>query len=99
MNKIFAFGSLILATFAHTHTHNHVHEVAAWPPLNLLTTFKADASLHTFDGKTLKPFKGITALTKVDGDRSKIHIDALVQIPVFGKVDAEILIDTMAGVI
>jgi hypothetical protein len=95
MNKIFAFGSLLLGAFAHT--HNHVHEVSAWPPLNLYTTFKADVTLHQFDGKTLKPFKGISAFTKVDGDRSKIHIDAKVQVPVFGKVDAEILIDTMAG--
>ena len=98
MNKIFAIGSLVLGAFAHTHHHsNEAVQVAAWPELDLFTTFKADVTLHTFDGKKLKPFKGISATAKVDGDRNKIHVDAKVEVPVFGKIPAEILIDSKAG--
>ena len=100
MRKIFTFAALGFASvLGHTHSHVETPEVAAWPPLNLYTTFKADATLHTFDGKKLKPYKDISALTKVDGDRNKIKVDAKVAVPLLGKVSAEILIDTAAGTI
>ena len=98
MQKIFAFGAIVLGAFAHTHHHTQeVAKVAAWPELNLYTTFKSDVTLHTFDGKQLKSFKDISATAKIDGDRNKIHIDAKVKVPVFGQIPAEILIDTKQG--
>jgi hypothetical protein len=52
MRKILAFGSAVVGALAHSHSHSHVEtvDVAAWPPLNLYTTFKSDVTLHTFDG-------------------------------------------------
>lgn len=70
---------------------------AAWPKLDLFTTFKTDASLFTWDGAKLAPYKDITAAIKVDSDRNKIKIDAKVAIPLVGKINAEILADLTAG--
>ena len=69
----------------------------AWPPVNKFTTFKADVTLEQWNGKQLIPFKGISGTAKVDGDRSKIMVDAYATLPVVGKVPAKIVIDTKAG--
>jgi hypothetical protein len=82
MQKILVFTTLAVMTLASSsHVHHHEQQVealGAWPPLNLLTTFKTDATLHTFDGKALKAYKGISATVKVDGDRNKVKVDAKV---------------------
>jgi hypothetical protein len=75
------------------HRRNQQQAVATWPELDLLTTFKADVSLHTWDGKALKAYKDITATAKVDGDRNKVKLDAKVQIPLMGHVSAQVLVD------
>lgn len=93
MRKILAAASLAVLALA---KHHH-HQVEARPELNLYTTFKSDVSLHTWDGTTLKPYKGITATAKVDGDRNKVKVDAKVQVPIFGKVSAEVLFDMNDG--
>ena len=69
----------------------------AWPDLNLFTTFQADASLFTWDGKQLSPFKDITATLKVDSGRNKIKVDAKVSVPIIGKINAEALVDLTQG--
>jgi len=74
-----------------------VDAYGAWPPVNKFTTFKADIALYQWNGKQLVAFKGATGTAKVDGDRSKIKLDASVTLPVVGKVAAEIMVDTKAG--
>lgn len=71
---------------------------AAWPVLDLYTTFKTDASLFTWDGKKLSPYKDITATIKADSDRNKIKVDAKVAVPLVGKINAEVLVDLTAGI-
>jgi hypothetical protein len=69
----------------------------AWPPVNKFTTFKADVSLFQWNGKALVSYKGVTGTAKVDGDRSKIRVDATATLPVVGKVPAIVVADTKAG--
>jgi hypothetical protein len=73
-------------------------EAGAWPALHLFTTFKTDASLFTWDGSKLAPYKDITATVKVDAGRNKVKIDAKVSLPLVGKVDAEVLADLTEGI-
>lgn len=72
-------------------------QATAWPKLDLYTTFTTDASLFTWDGSKLTPYKDITATLKVDSDRNKIKINAKVGLPLVGKVDAEVLVDLTQG--
>ncbi len=73
------------------------NDEAQWPELNLYYTFKADASLHTWNGQKLEPYKDIEATAKVDSDRSKVKVDAKVHVPWVGKVNAEALLDLTEG--
>lgn len=70
----------------------------AWPPVNKFTTFKVDLSLFQWNGKQLVSYKGITGTAKIDGDRSKLRVDATATLPVVGKVPATIVADTKTGV-
>ena len=70
---------------------------AAWPALNTYYTFKAATELYTWDGSKLESLKGITADLKVDSVRNKIKADAKVTVPIFGSINAQVLIDLTAG--
>jgi len=89
---------LALSTIATISAANFLKAEEAWPQLNVFTTFQTEASLFTWDGKKLSPFKDITATIKADSDRNKIKIDAKVSIPIIGKVNAEVLVDLTQGV-
>ena len=56
MFKILTLSALAVLGLASHHHHEEVSSYEAWPPLARLTTFKADATLHTWDGANLKPF-------------------------------------------
>jgi hypothetical protein len=97
MQKIISFATFV-ALAACQNTHQAMkYTVQDWPALDLYTTFKADASLFSWDGKTLSPYKDITATIKLDSDRNKIKVDAKVAVPLIGKVNAEVLVDATAG--
>jgi hypothetical protein len=68
-----------------------------WPQLNTFTTFKASVEVYTWDGKTLAPFKDTTADAKVDSDRNKVKLDAKVTVPIFGAIDAQVVVDFTLG--
>lgn len=92
---------LTLSIIAAVATANSVttvaSDVAAWPQVNLYTTFSTSASIYTWDGTTLTALKDLTADVKVDSERNKIRADAKVKIPVFGKVSAQVVVDLTNG--
>jgi hypothetical protein len=100
MFKILAVSSVLaLAQCGTINTPPVGEELSSWPQLNLYTTFQADASLYTWDGKKLAPYKDITATLKVDSDRNKVKVNAKVGIPFIGKVNAEVLADLTQGMV
>ena len=69
-----------------------------WPAVHLYDSFKlTQASVYTWDGKSLTSFKDLVADIKVDGARSKVKVDAKIKVPILGHISAEVLIDTVAG--
>lgn len=95
MRKITAFVSALLV--ASTYASHHTHTVSDWPAIKTATTFKTSAVVNTWDGKTLKPYQGATANVIVDSERNKAIAHAKVSVPVFGKVDAHVLLDFTKG--
>jgi hypothetical protein len=104
MRTVFASGALLVAgVFGHSHSdsHYHSHDVnaAAWPKENLYNSFKVDLTLHSVANRQLVPIDNLSATAKVDGTRSKIHVDAKLTLPALGVVKAELVVDTKAGTI
>ncbi len=98
MFKIITVSALALLSSAKFHFFKRsepepVQQLAAWPELDLYTTFKADFSGYTWDGKDLKAYKDMTGTIKVDGDRNKALVDAKIKVPLIGHTSAQILID------
>lgn len=100
MQKILAFSAVASLVACGTVVPQSVMDQAptAWPQLDLFTTFKTDASLFSWDGSKLAPYKDITATIKVDSDRNKIKADAKVSMPLVGKINAEVLVDLTQGI-
>ena len=100
MFKVLALSALavLIPCGSASHSHKEATEAAAWPQLNLYTTFQADSALFTWDGHKLSTYKDITATLKVDSGRNKIKINAKVGVPLIGKVNAEVLVDLTKGV-
>jgi hypothetical protein len=97
MYKLIALSVFAALTQAQTFLN---YDATAWPEgLVEEYIFQTDATLFTWDGAKLSPYKDITATIKVDSDRNKIKVDAKVAIPLFGKVDAQILNDFTKGVV
>lgn len=95
MYKVIALS--VFAALTSAQTFLNTEEAVAWPKLNLLYTFETDATLFTWDGSKLTPYKDISGAIKVDSGRNKIKVDAKVGIPLFGKVDAKVLADFTKG--
>jgi hypothetical protein len=96
MLKVITVSAVTLLTSAKFNLFRKVAEpeaVAAWPELDLFTTFKTDFSGFEWDGKKLTAYKDLTGTAKVDGDRNKIKVDAKVKVPLIGHASAEILVD------
>lgn len=89
----FAYVATAFPHFRKQHIEVKEQTAAAWPDVNLFTTFKSDISLHQWDGSKLKPFKDITATAMLDSERNKIRLDAKVQIPLIGHAAAVIVLD------
>jgi hypothetical protein len=93
--------SAIIASFFVALTMAHGHKKAAqgsWPDIQYLMTYKTQASLFKYKNEQLKPFQGGNiANILVDADRNKVMIRAKIQIPLFGGVDANALVDLNAG--
>lgn len=101
MQKVLAISAIATAVACNAYVPPNVAAplTASWPVLDLYTTFKTDASLFTWNGSKLSPYKDITATIKVDSDRNKIKADAKVSIPLVGKINAEVLADLTQGVV
>lgn len=100
MQKVFTISAVATMAACNAYAPPNIAAplTASWPVLDLYTTFKADASLFTWDGSKLNPYKDITATIKVDSERNKIKVDAKVAIPLIGKINAEVLADLTEGV-
>lgn len=72
-------------------------DVNDWPVVDTYTTFKASVQLYTWDNTTLTPYKDVSADLKVDAGRNKIKADAKVSIPIFGSINAQVLVDLTGG--
>ena len=99
MFKTVSAAALLLATVV-TAKHHHVHQTTdVWPPVKYETTFKSSVDVQSWDGAKLSPFMGGTSADLiVDSGRNKIAAKAKVTVPIFGKVDANIVVDLTKGV-
>jgi hypothetical protein len=68
-----------------------------WPDITIPNTFKASGVVNTWDGTKLTPFQGASGTLLVDSGRNKAMIHAKVGVPLFGNVDANLLIDYTRG--
>lgn len=96
MRKITALISALLVASAYAHGHQKAAQTR-WPDINTYTTFKASGSVYTWINGKLVPYNGASAKLLVDGDRSKAMIRARAQVPLFGTVDSNMLVDFKQG--
>ena len=96
MRKISAVIAALLVASTMAHGQKKAAQ-SSWPDIKYLTTFKAQGTLYTYKNSKLAPFQGASANLLVDGDRNKAMVRAKVQVPLFGAIDANALVDFTAG--
>ena len=69
----------------------------SWPSVSIPKTFKATGTVNTWDGSRLTPFQGASGTLLLDATRNKALVHAKVAVPLFGSIDASLLIDFTTG--
>jgi len=70
---------------------------ADWPSVNVASTFNSTISLYTWDGSNLNHLQDAQAVLLVDAVRNKAMLHSKIQVPLFGSINADMLVDFTNG--
>ena len=96
MRKIAAFLSTLLVASVHGHSHQNAKQ-STWPSINAYTTFKLSGSVFAWANGQLVSYQGATTQWYVDGDRSKWLVKDSINVPNFGTVYSDTMMDFKQG--
>ncbi len=83
----------VLLSAVFVSSKHHIYQLDPWPSVNVFTTFQANTSLYTWDGSSLSPLQDTTAVLLVDSTRNKAILHGKIQVPLFGSINADLLVD------
>ena len=78
----------------------HLTLGALWPSVETSMSFQGNVSLYTVDGQYCGPLQNTTGVMYVDAlKRNKVIVKSTTQVPLFGSISIDLLIDYNKGTI
>lgn len=87
--------SLLLSVYSRsTAAKHHAHE---WPPIHHETIFSSKIHVYQLSESKIEPFKHMQGQVLVDSSRNQMKGELKIELPLFGLINWEILMDFSSG--